>query len=288
MAKRIFKIVAIVLVSFLVVTGGVLGVVALKGGFEKEVIDITNIYFGEDTTTRKLEIQTLDDVVQKINFEPFDATEKELKVTVSDDYGILNNPPAKITAGSDLNIRLNHDDKGNNIGGVATLTLSAGIVNAEIKVIVDVEVPNNALYFTRSNPQNDVADIDSGKITSSGKIFSMAITGQKQKVYLRSQIINAFDLKSNNQNLKSVEISYKYYDSTNKLYDSDTFTDLKPKRFFNKNLSVYDSYYEIPIVTDIAGYVDFTAKMHRTSEIESAFVNGGFTTAVGIVLFIVY
>lgn len=279
MAKRILKIIGIVVLGFIVVTGGVVGIFALRGKFKEKDIPITNLYFEIDEVTgeaiRKKEIKTLDDIVINVKYEPSNATNTELIFETSDDknYNIFSNNPETIRAGEDFKLKLSRDSFGNNVGGVETIIFKAGIVFAELKVIVDVEIPNNSIFFTGDN---------TGKITSSGKSFTMAISGEERNVYLKSQLVNAFDLKSEDENLKNVQIGYDYYDKKSGKKDnarSKVFNEtLTPTKFYNASGNYYDSYYKIPITTDIAGTVEIWAKMHRTSEIERVFKESGFDT----------
>jgi len=62
MVKRILKIVSIVLASFIIIAGGAIGIVALTGGFEKEVVDIIALYFDGDQTFTRKDVSTLDDI----------------------------------------------------------------------------------------------------------------------------------------------------------------------------------------------------------------------------------
>ena len=104
MVKKIFKIVSIVLASCALVIGGIIGVVALRGGFDEEVINITKLYFGEDDTVVTKEFRTLDDVVANINFEPKNATNTKLNVEVlGNDNGVIS-APSSINAGEDFTL----------------------------------------------------------------------------------------------------------------------------------------------------------------------------------------
>ncbi len=267
MVKRIFKIVAIVLACCLVVTGGIIGIVAMNGGFNEEVINITKLYFGDDDTVVKKEFKTLDDVVANINYEPKNATNKALKVEVlGNDNGVISAPNV-ITAGEDFTLDVKQDTKGNNIGGVVTVKASQGIAEVTMTVIVDVDIPDNSLYFTGD---------DAGKITTSGKSFTMAISDNTQYVYLKSNLVNAFFLQANNENMKNVDISYVYTKESGEKVEKNVSSESEIDRKYNAHDNVYNYFYKVPLVTDQAGTIDITAKMHRTSEIESIFKSSKF------------
>lgn len=267
MVKKIIKIVSIVLASCALVIGGVIGVVAIKGGFEEEVINITKLYFGEEDTVVTKEFRTLDDVIANINYEPKNATNKELKVEVlGNDNGVIS-APSKITAGEDFTLDVKQDSKGNNIGGVVTIKASQGIAEVTMTVIVDVDIPDNSLYFTGD---------DTGKITTSGKSFTMAISDNTQYVYLKSNLVNAFFLQANNENLKNTDINYVYTKEDGTIEERNVSSVSSIERKYNAHDNMYNYYYKIPLVTDQAGSIDITAKMHRTSEIERVFKEANF------------
>ncbi len=267
MVKRIIKILAIVIACSVVVIGGVIGVVALRGGFNEEVINITKLYFGQDETAVVKEVRTLEDVIANINFEPKNATNKKLKVEVlGNENGIISDI-AEIEAGKDFTLDVRQDAKGNNIGGVVTVVASQGIAEVKMTVIVDVNVPDNALYFTGE---------DTGKITTSGKTFTMAISDKTQYVYLKSNLVNAFFLQANNENLKNTDISYVYRKEDGTTIEENVSSKCEIQTKYNPHENVDNYFYKIPLVTDQAGQITMTAKMHRTSEIERVFKESNF------------
>ncbi len=267
MVKRIIKILAIVIACSVVVIGGVIGVVALRGGFNEEVINITKLYFGEDETAVTKEFRTLEDVVANINFQPKNATNKTLQVEVlGNENGVIGNL-TEVTAGKDFTLDVRQDSKGNNIGGVVTIVASQGIAEVKMTVVVDVNIPNNALFFTGD---------DSGKITTSGKTFTMAISDKTQYVYLKSNLVNAFFLQANNENLKNTDISYEYRKEDGTIINENVSSKSTIERKYNAHENRYNYFYKIPLVTDQAGKITMTAKMHRTSEIERIFVESKF------------
>lgn len=276
MVKRILKIVGIVLASFVVVAGASIGIAVLSGKFEEEVIPVTKIYFDDDTTNTVKTVYTLDDVVENIQFEPANATEKKLKIEVSGNQnGIIEDLPTTLTAGEDFTIKVKKDKLSNNVGGVVSIKAisSNGLAFVTLRVIVDVNIPDNSLYFTGTN---------SGKITTSGKSFTMPISQNTQHIYLKSTLINAFSLPVGaNENLKSADISYKYYRANGELYAEENLSsDLEVKSIFNALQGKQNYYYEIPITTDIAGTIDISAKMHRTYEIQKAYEENKFDELV--------
>lgn len=302
MFKRILKIVGICLAGFVVLVGGAFGVYALKGGFKEIEINISQLYM-DDTTKVDKTIYTLDDFTTSINFEPLDATEKELEVTIQDPMrivengnliqeGILKNVPSTVTAGEEFKIEINKDARGNNYGGVVTLTFNPkgkSIAIFKMKVIVDVAIPNKSLYFAGN-------DGDSYS-TVYGKTITMGISNKEQFVYLKSNLVNAFCLEADNENLKNAEIGYTYITlDGKKCYDAstgefiekssgtwttadavvNTFENLKYNRVYNKEEKEYNYYFQVPITPKQSGTITMTAKMHKTHEIEEAYIAGGF------------
>jgi len=283
MVKRIFKIFGIC-IALLVIVGGIgVGIYALTGGFNKVVIDITRLYIDDKTIADK-EIYTLGDVTTMISCEPLNATSKELEVIVSDPLrvvdekgnlvkeGILKNVPKTVTAGKEFKLEVNKDSMGNNIGGVATLTFRPAdkdkvITDFTLKVIVDVAIPNNSLYF---------AGNDSDVLTTTGKNITMGLSNNPQNVYLKSNLINAFFLETSKGNLKQAEISYVYKNLKGEIIDQKTFKDLEYKRNFNADTKEYNYYYEVPFTPNTPGNISVSAKMHRTNEIEKAYNEGKF------------
>jgi len=279
MVKRILKIVSIVLASFIIIAGGAIGIVALTGGFEKEVVDIIALYFDGDQTFTRKDVSTLDDIVAKFDFYPFNATETKLILTYSDGNDvpgqniILDNPPKTVTAGKDFTLKLKKDENGNNIGGVVTITArpynadpDKSITDAKLKVVVDVNMPDKSLYFA-----GDYA----GNVSLSGKTFTLPKSTETQYVYLRSNIVNAFNIPYGDTNLKSVDISYVYYNDKGGEYERQNLSQqgLQVSGEYNAEDNVTYYYYKIPVVADTSGRIELEAKMHRTSEIEQAFNN---------------
>lgn len=271
MFKRILKIISIVLASFVVIVGGAVGIVALTGGFEKEEINISKLYFDNDPTLINKQIRTLEDVVARIDFEPKNATNKVLEIDVEGNQnGIIADLPDTLTAGEDFRIKLNKDEKGNNIGGVVTIKAKQGIAPVSLTIVVDVDIPDNALYF---------AGDSSGKLTLAGKNFTMPISTDTQYVYLKSNLVNAFHLQANNENMKNAIIGLTYYDKNGKKIPSKSFDKIEgltPTQDDKPTNGRFNYYYKIPVVTDEAGTIEIFAKTHRTSEIEAEFKAGGF------------
>lgn len=257
--SRILKIVGIVLASFVVVVAGAIGIAILSGQFEKEVIQITHIYFDGDTKNTTKTIRTLDDVVTNINFAPYNATEKELTITVDgNEDGIIESLPSKITAGKDFTIKVNKDSNGNNIGGVVTISAltSNGFTKVTLRVVVDTQIPDNSLYFSGTV---------SNKVTTQGKTFTIPIKEKEQYIYLKSGLVNAFNFVGGDKSYKSVDVSYVYNSSEGVSEGTIPFN----QRLVDKVDNNY--YYKIPIVADKSGTITITARMHKTSEIEEEF-----------------
>ena len=217
MFKRILKVTGICLAAFILIVGAAVGIFTLSGGFKEKVVDITKLYI-DDTTKADKEIYTLGDISTSIQCEPLDATDKKLEVIVSDPLrvfddkgnlikeGILKNIPKYVNVGEVFNLEVNKDAMGNNIGGVVTLTFRPAnkdkiITDFTLKVVVDVAIPNNSLYF---------AGNDSDELTTSGKSITMGLSSAKQNIYLKSSLVNAFCLETSKGNLKSAQIGYVY------------------------------------------------------------------------------
>lgn len=277
MVKRILKIVGIVLASFVVVTGAAIGIAALTGQFQKEVITIDKLYFGDNSENVSKTIRTLDDIVECLHYEPANATEIKLKVTdLSDiDHKIIKELPEYVTAGKDFKIEPVKDEYGNNVGGNVSLRLVANdMAFVDLNIIVDVNIPDDSLYFSGSN---------SGKLTTAGKTFTIPVSDQTQYIYLKSKLSSAITLPMGDDDyLKSVDVSYTYWTEENSKYYSETIN--------SQNLSVgsekYNDktyhYYKIPITADIAGTIDITAKTHRTYDIQLDYEKYGFANLIDI------
>lgn len=294
MFKRILKILGICLGIFVVVCGGGFGIFALTGGFKNEEVFIKYLYIDNESKAGKETIYTLSDFTTRINFEPYNATDTELEVIIQDPLriedkengelvqeGILKNVPSTITAGKDFNIEINKDSYGNNYGGAVTLTFkpkNKSIAYFTLKVVVDVAIPNNSLYFAGNN-----GDTYS---TVSGKTITMGISNSEKSVYLKSNLVNAFCLEADNKNLKNATISYvyqtldgkRYYDMTSNTFVetstpiSNVFENLTPE------LDEGHKYYfiKIPVTPRESGTITMSAKMHKTYEIEKDYIDGGF------------
>lgn len=285
MFKRILKIVGICLAIFVGVAGGAFGIFALTGGFKEKVINITKLYI-DDTTRADKEVYTLEDLKTIINCEPLDATNKKLEVIVSDplrvydengklaEEGILKNVPEYVYAGKEFELQLNKDHMGNNIGGVVTLTFRPAdsdkvITDFTYKVVVDVAIPDNSLYFT-----GNASDV----LTTTGKHITMGISSSKQNVYLKSNLVNAFCLETSNGNLKQAEIEVDYQNQKGVSLAGYpmTFRDLQYQLHYDELAKKYNYYYEVPVTPIEAGTINVVAKMHRTYEIEKEYNANNF------------
>lgn len=283
MIKRILKMFGICM-ALLVILGGIgVGIYALTGGFNRVIIDITKLYIDDETKADK-EIYTLSDYTTMINCAPFNATSKKLEVIVSDPLrvvdkdgvlikeGVLKNIPKTVNAGEEFTLEVNKDSMGNNIGGVATLTFRPAdkdkvVTDFTLKVVVDVAIPNNSLYF---------AGNDGDVLTTTGKNITMGLSSQKQNVYLKSNLVNAFCLETSNGNLKQAVISYVYKNQKGDPVEEDTFTNLEYQYNYNEETKEYNYYYEVPFTPKTPGTINVTARMHRTYEIEQAYIKGNF------------
>lgn len=281
MIKRILKMFGICM-ALLVILGGIgVGIYALTGGFNRVIIDITKLYIDDEAKADK-EIYTLSDITTMINCAPFNATSKKLEVIVSDPLrvvdkdgvlikeGVLKNIPKTVNAGEEFTLEVNKDSMGNNIGGVATLTFRPAdkdkvVTDFTLKVVVDVAIPNNSLYF---------AGNDGDVLTTTGKSITMGLSAQKQNIYLKSNLVNAFCLETSKGNLKQAEISYVYKNQKGEVVEKDTFKDLKYKRSYDEVAKEYNYYYEVPFTPKTPGTISVTARMHRTNEIEQAYNTG--------------
>lgn len=298
MFKRILKIVAICLAGFVVICGGAVGIYALQGGFKDKSVNILRLYM-EDTTKADKTVYTLTDFTAKIDYEPLNATNTTLQVEVLDPMrplengipvgdGILKDVPKTVKAGEEFTIHINKDSMGNNIGGVANLVFKPidndkNITDFTLKVVVDVVIPNNSLYFAGNN-----SDTYS---TTTGKTITMGISNQQEKIYLKSNLVNAFYLQADNKNLKKAYISYVYKTLNGEYYDKQNdkfvknevvnqFDDLATNHIYNSDTKEYNYFYEVPVTPSQSGTIKLTAKMHKTYEIEKAYTEGGFDTFV--------
>ena len=271
MFKKILKIVSIVLGGFVVIVGIATGIYALTGGFVHKNVPIISVFFGDDPANTEMKVSQpiLGDYVCCVNYYPDDATSRLLNVEVHDEVGVIDYCPSQVEAGKDFTIKIKKDSRGNNIGGYVYLEfVPAGedksLGYAKLELFVDVAIPDNSLYFTGDN---------SGKITAGGKQFSMAMTtieeGEEPKpqyIYLKSSLVNAFDLKDGDVNLKPVEIEYSYVNK----YGVEINTD-----GWNKNFEIIPDrdgyYYQIPVYPTEGGVIDISAKMHRTAQIAKEF-----------------
>lgn len=275
---------AIVLGIFVVVVGGAVGIYALTGGFSQKDVDIIKLYMDDNTKSSK-EIYTLSDFSAIVNCEPLTATNKQLKVICEDPLspkdsqgnsikdGILKNVPKTITAGKAFNIEINKDQKGNNIGGVVTLKFVPAdsdktIADFTLKVIVDVAIPNNSLFFSgnKSDRYNSLT----------GKTITMGINNAQQYIYLKSDLVNAFFLQANNQNLKKAQISYTYTTLTGELVETKTFDNLQYDYIYNNETQQYNYFYKVPVTPKKSGKIVLSAKMHKTYQIEQDYIAGDF------------
>lgn len=307
MFKRVLKILGISLAIFIGICGAGFGIYALQGGFKEIEINILYLYMDDKSKAEKT-IYTLEDFTTCINCEPYDATNLDLEVDIQDamritkdgtliQEGILKNMPTTVKAGEEFKIEINKDARGNNYGGVVTLTFKPknaekNITYFTLKVVVDVAIPDKSLYFAGNN-----SDTYS---TVNGKTITMGISNEPQDVYLKSNLVNAFCLETENKNLKSAKIGYTYitldgkkcYDaSTGKFIEKtvgtwttadatvNTFEGLTCGGGYNKEEEKqYNYYYKIPITPSESGTIVMTAQMHRTYEIEQAYIAGGFDT----------
>ena len=276
MFKRIMKIFGIVFGGFVVIVGAFFGITALRGGFNEESIPVTELVFeGEDTNI--LNVYTLEDKTFKLNCYPLDATNQTIEVKTYDQVGVLDNAPKQIKAGEPFTLKIRKDANGNNVAGSVTLEFKAGsIATATINMQVDVAIPDNVLYFAGNT--ND-------RYTATGKTFTLGKTTTSTKVYLKSELVNAFNVTVgsgvNKQNLKSAMIDYTYYNLEGDIIDRKTpedFSVLTPNSSTNPLDNTTSWHFEIPIIPNESGKIIINAKMHRTYEIEQEYINGGFAT----------
>ncbi len=293
MFKRFLKIFGIVFAGFVVVVGAAFGITALRKGFDEVNIPITRIFFANEsgnTLDTAREVYALEDFTTKLDFEPKDATNRNINVVVRDEVGVLDcDSKFTITAGKEFSLKLRKDANNNNYGGVATLEFrpEGGIAKATLRVVVDVEVPEDSLYFA-----GNITD----RISTSGKNFTMAITGSEQYVYLRSNLVNAFFLDAGDSsgsgeqhNLKSVDVDVQYYEAVDqgtgivmRQGESVHYSDLNVEHVFNNATGVYNYFYVVPVNPSVNGQIKLTAKMHRTYAIEDEYKKKGFDRLVGL------
>ena len=270
---------------FVGVCGLGVGIFALRGGFKDNEINILRLCL-DDATKADKTIYTLTDFTTSINYEPLDATNRDLEVSIQDPMrivengnlvkeGILKNVPSVVKAGEEFKIQINKDINGNNYGGAVTLTFKPkgndkAITEFRLKVVVDVAIPNNALYFAGNNGDN--------YSTATGKTITMGISNNVQHVFLKSNLVNAFCLETEDKNLKQAEISYIYRDLDKKVIEEKTFSDLAYDRIYNSVDKEYNYYFKVPVIPRESGTIEMSAKMHKTYEIEQDYISGGFDT----------
>ncbi len=299
MFKRIMKVLGIVLACFVLIAGVSVGIYALRGGFKEVKIDIMKLYFDAEventdetefsvsTSLTKQTIYTLTDVTTKIDFEPLDSTDKNLKVKITGVDGILDNQAELeqgLVAGEEFTLKLRKDSQGNNYGGVVNLTATSpnGIAQVTITLVVDVPIPNNSIYFSGDT---------NNRVTAGGKAFTLAKNNVSSYIYLKSELYNAFYLpvSENNfatvsGNLKSTRIFYEYYGldglplEGNEFAKEYTFEDLEIIKSYDNDTHTYAYYYKIPVVPKESGTIKFTAKTHRSYTIQKEFEESGFDT----------
>lgn len=277
MFKRILKVVGIVLASFIGIAGAATGIYALAGGFKETEIPITQLFFDDGVEGSKVTSQTiytLEDISTKLKCEPWNATDQNIEIDYSGDtLGIIENRQESLAVGETLSLKLRKDEHGNNICGPATITFKKGIAKISLKLLVDVAIPDNVLYFTGVN--------NSSQITSSGNSFTMASSSAQQEIYLKSQLENAFYLPSTqldgsgDTNLKNPDIYYQYYDSNNILKEEGTLSG-KADTPYNALTNKYEGLFKITITPKYEGYIKISSKMHRTYEIEKEYTTNKF------------
>lgn len=299
MFKRIMKVLGIVLACFVLVAGVSVGIYALRGGFKEVKIDIMKLYFDAEventdetefsvsSSLTKQTIYTLTDVTTRIDFEPLDSTNKDLKVKITGVDGILDNQAELeqgLVAGEEFTLKLRKDSQGNNCGGVVNLTATSpnGIAQVTITLVVDVPIPNNSIYFSGDT---------NNRVTAGGKAFTLAKNNVSSYIYLKSELYNAFYLpvSENNfatvsGNLKSTRISYEYYGldglplEGSEFAKEYSFEDLEIIKSYDNDTHTYAYYYKIPVVPKESGTIKFTAKTHRSYTIQKEFEENEFGT----------
>ena len=164
MFKRVMKVLGLVLLCFVLIAGVSVGIYALRGGFKEVKIDIMKLYFDAEventdetefsvsSSLTRQTIYTLTDVTTRIDFEPFDSTNKDLKVKITGVEGILANEEELkkgITAGEDFTLKLRKDSQGNNYGGVVNLTATSPNGIAQVTITLDGNIMQCPVIFKR-------------------------------------------------------------------------------------------------------------------------------------------
>jgi len=274
MFKKIMAIIGIVLGGFVVLSGAIFGIYALAGGFEIKTVHLRNVFFGDDQTDKERTIYTLDDVTLTVNYFPLDATNKTLEITGpsrEDINYILDNCPTTITAGEPFTLKLRKDEYGNNMAGALALRIGRDQAWVDVNLQVDVSIPDNVLYFAGNT--ND-------KISAQGKTFTLAKTTGPTTIYLKSKLANAFNVTlEKGQNIKKAYIDYVYYDLDGGVVEEKVatdFVDLIPTSIIDPVTNLKNYYFPISITPRESGKIVINARMHRTAEIEKAYIDGGF------------
>ena len=183
MIKKILKIFFISLSSIAVLCGGVVGVLAITGVFNKEEIPFSSLQFENSVYYIDSDTSTY------VTPTPIDTTETNYELTVSDQQVVT--VPTEITAGNAFIISPTKTNGVNN-GGVAVITAFNGLYNISATVYVDVPVQSISLSTTQDLANNTliVGNTANVKINynSANSIAPFGagydyINNQKSKVY---------------------------------------------------------------------------------------------------------
>lgn len=140
--KKAFKIIGICLASIIGLVGIAVAVIAIKnGGFGNKKVQITSFSFEESS------MLVVDDFSANLTYEPQDATALKVKLTVDKGAEVVEVPDT-VEAGTPFKIKLKKDANGNNVGGEVLIKATYdGLLGSsnELKVLVDVAIPNNGL-----------------------------------------------------------------------------------------------------------------------------------------------
>ncbi|MBE5757668.1 MAG: hypothetical protein E7345_01890 [Clostridiales bacterium] len=273
MFKRILKIVGICLGAFVGAVGLGFGIYAIAGGFKKETITVEALYFGSREETSRV-VYSLEDVPLTINCYPDNATDKELELKITDDVGVLQDPPKTVKAGEEFTLKIRKDENGNHVGGVVNITATKGVGHVAFTLICDVPVPDDVVFFSDGRLNKEPM-----------KNYQMAVSKEGDRyIYLNSSLVNAFYLDAGKdgviENLKNIEIGYDYYSRPTAQEPSKLLKD--QCKVFGANELVPQKasdgkyYFQVPVEPSTPGTIVVKARMHRTKQIQDEYIAKGF------------
>ena len=153
---RYLKILGICVAGIVGLLGVAIGIAALSGAFSKKPIHISAIYFeveseinnddevDEEGGNNNQRIQSIYDIIQTeksytVKYEPANANDLELAITVEGDKNIFENVPSTITAGKPFVLKPVVKD-GYNVSGSACLKITNPYCSVDCLIYVAVDI----------------------------------------------------------------------------------------------------------------------------------------------------